>query len=154
MDTIQLQAAQGVAKVPRLYDLRAVDIATFISSIFAGAFLISRNFAALGDDDAARRTLVLGFLGLLPLAFLLILVPSSPKYDDLTRLAFQLGQAGIIHFAAVKVQGEALSKHRESGGLFYSRWRAAGISLLLLVLVLPILLGMLFFAARMLHRAI
>jgi hypothetical protein len=150
MESVQLQADQSVAKARRLYDLRAMDIGTALSSLFAGAFLISRNFAALGDQEAARKALVLGFVGLLALAFLLVLAPTSPRYDGLTRLAFQVGQVGIVHFAAVKVQGNAIEKHRASGGLFYSRWRAAGISLLLILLVFPILFGMYLFASKML----
>ena len=127
-----------------------MDIGTALSSLFAGAFLISRNFAALGDQEAARKALVLGFVGLLPLAFLLVLAPTS-RYDGLTRLAFQLGQAAIVHFAALKVQGGAIEKHRASGGLFYSRWRAAGISLLLILVVFPILFGMYLFATKLLR---
>lgn len=63
MESLQLQADQNVAKASRLYDLRAMDIGTTLSSLFAGAFLISRNFAALGDQEAARKALVLGLLG-------------------------------------------------------------------------------------------
>lgn len=69
----------------------------------------------------------------------------------MTRLAFQLGQAAIVHFAALKVQGGAIEKHRASGGLFYSRWRAAGISLLLILVVFPILFGMYLFATKLLR---
>ena len=154
METLQLQADQSVATARRLYDLRAMDIATTLSSVFAGAFLISRNFAALGDEDAARRALVLGFVALLPLAFLIVAIPTSPQYDALGRFAFQLGQAAIVHIAAVKVQGNAIRMHRETGGLFYSRWRAAGISVLLLLAVVPVLFGMLLFAAKLMHRSI
>lgn len=150
MESLRLEPDESVAKAPRLYDLRAMDIATVLSSLFAGAFLISRNFAALGNDEAARRALLIGFVGLLPLSFLLVLAPDSPRYDGLIRLAFQLGQAAIVHVAAVKFQGDAIKKHRASGGLFYSRWRAAGISLLLLVPLLPILFGMILFASKLL----
>jgi hypothetical protein len=151
MELLQLQPDQSVAKTPRLYDFRAMDIATILSSLFAGAFLISRNFAALGDHESARKALALGFVGLLPLAFLLAVAPTSPRYDGLTRLAFQLGQTAIVHFAAGRVQGNAIAKHRASGGLFYSRWRAAGISLLLILLVFPVLFGMYIFASKLLR---
>jgi len=40
METVQLQADQSVATARRLYDLRAIDIATTLSSVFAGAFLV------------------------------------------------------------------------------------------------------------------
>ena len=53
MELLQPQADQSVAKAPRLYDFRAMHIATILSSLFAGAFLISRNFAALGDHESA-----------------------------------------------------------------------------------------------------
>jgi hypothetical protein len=87
MEFPQPLAGQDFATPPRLYDLRAIDIATVLSSLFAGAFLISRNFTALGDDGAARKALVIGFAGLLPLSFLLVLAPQSPHYDGLMRLA-------------------------------------------------------------------
>jgi hypothetical protein len=150
MEFPQPQTEQAFATPPRLYDLRAMDIATVLSSLFAGAFLISKNFTALGNDDAARKALLIGFAGLLPLSFLLVLAPQSPHYDGLMRLVFQAGQAAIVHVAAVKLQGGAIEKHRSSGGLFYSRWRAAGISLLLLVPLVPVLFGMIFFASWLL----
>jgi hypothetical protein len=150
MESLQVETDQSLAKAPRLYDLRAMDIATVLSSLFAGAFLISRNFAALGNDDAARKALLIGFAGLLPLSFLLVLAPNSPRYDGLIHLMFQFGQAAIVHVAAIKSQGDAIKKHRTSGGLFYSRWRAAGISLLFLIPLLPILFGMILFASKLL----
>lgn len=87
---------------------------------------------------------------MLPLAFLLVLAPQSPRYDGLVRLVFQLGQAAIVHVAAVKFQGNAIKKHRSSGGLFSSRCRTAGISLLLLIPLVPVLFGMILFASKLL----
>jgi len=49
----------------------------------------------------------------------------------------------------VKIQGDAIRQHRESGGLYYWRWRAAGVSLLLIVLVLPIPVGRTLSAAKL-----
>ena len=63
MELLQSQADQSVAQARRLHDLRAMDIATILSSLFAGAFLISRNFAALGDHESARKASLSAWLG-------------------------------------------------------------------------------------------
>jgi hypothetical protein len=144
------QADQNVAKAPQLYDPRNRHCDHTLVSL-CDAFLISRNFAALGEHESARKALALGFVGLLPLAFFLVLVPASPRYDGVTRPAFQLRQVAIVHLSAVRVQGNAIAKHRVSGGLFYSRWRAAGISLLLILIIVPILFGMYLFASKLMR---
>jgi hypothetical protein len=125
----------------RLYDLRAIDIGTVLSSLFAGAFLISRNLSALGDREGARNALLGGFLGLIPLALLAYSITLPGRYDSLVRLGFQLGQAAIIHLIAIRVHGNALREHKESGGVFFSRWRAAGLSILLIPVVFVVFLG-------------
>ena len=55
MESPRLQLDQSVANTPRLYDLRAMAIATTLSPVFAGAFLISCKFAALSRGHRLGR---------------------------------------------------------------------------------------------------
>jgi len=126
---------------PRLYDLRGLDIGTFLGSWFAGGFLLSRNLRALGRTDAARNVLLIAFLSLVPLALLTYTIVVPEKYERLLAFTIQGAQVAIVHFAALRMHGAALSRHASSGGQFFSRWRAAGVSLLLLPVPLCVLLG-------------
>lgn len=59
LESRQIQTDETGAKVQRLYDVHSILIATLLASLFAGAFLIASNFAALGDG-AAEKALAAG----------------------------------------------------------------------------------------------
>jgi len=125
----------------RLYDLRAIDIATFLSSWFAGAFLLSRNLRALGRLDDARNVLLVGFLALFPLAFLLGFIVVPEAYERALSCAVQTAQVGLVHLTAKRLHAHDLESHAAAGGGFFSRWRAAGVALLLLPVAFAVFFG-------------
>jgi len=131
----QVQRAQQ--DPPRLYDVHSIDLATFLGSWFAGAILLSRNLQALGRVEDARSTLIVGFFGLIALAFAIYSIVVPERFDRLVGLAVQAAQVAAVHVLSTRTLGRSIERHRAAGGAFYSRWRAAGVS----VLVLPITIG-------------
>jgi hypothetical protein len=135
MDTY---AETGNAKPLRLYDVRAIEIATFLSSCFAGAYLLARNFKALGKPAKARNAIIFGFLGTVGLAFLAFSIVVPARAEGGVGFAIQTAQVLVLHFIAIRVNGRAIEKHRENTGKFFSRWRAVGVSILVLPVVAAI----------------
>jgi len=116
---------------PKLYSMAGIDVATFFGSWLAGAVLVSRNYRSLGEHDAARNALLLGVVSTLALAFVIysIVVPATARVDAHVILA---AQVAAVHLVVSWVQGDALESHASTGGEFFSRWRAFGVSLLVL----------------------
>lgn len=121
----------------RLYDLRAIEIATALSSVLGGAFLISRNLRALGEHDKARNTLIAGVVGMIVVTLIVLSIVLPHGTGRGGGLVIQAAQVVVVYLSASWLTGKAIKQHRASGATFYSRWRAVGVSLL----VLPIAAG-------------
>lgn len=115
----------------KLYSLGSIGLATFLATWFAGAVLISRNYSRLGNRRAARISILVGVLSIVPVIIAAFLIDYPEQYDAYLPAVFQGIQLGVISLIAKRLQGEALSAHEGKGGQFYSNWRAAGIALLL-----------------------
>ena len=126
---------------PKLYSIGGIDIATFLCSWFAGAFLIARNYHQFGKPESARNALLLGFAGIVCLSFAVFSVVVPERYEQALSAAIQGIQVLMVHLLAKRLQGRALSNHVELGGTFYSRWRAAGVAVLLLPVVLALMVA-------------
>lgn len=124
----------------KLYSIASIGLATFLASWLAGAVLISRNYARLGNRRAACVSILFGVLGLVLLLVAVFSIEVPPQYETYMPVAFQGIQIGVISMIAIRLQGEALSTHERKGGQLYSNWRAAGIALLLLPVVIAFLL--------------
>ncbi len=124
----------------KLYSLGSIGLATLLASWFAGAVLISRNYARLDKRRASRISILLGILSLVPLLFAVFLIEVPQQYETYMPVVFQGIQIGVISMIAKRLQGEAFSAHEEKGGQFYSNWRAAGIALLLAPVAVVLLL--------------
>lgn len=119
----------------KLYDRSSIVIATVLGSPLAGGWLMALNYRRLGDRSTFRTCLILSFLGtagLMALGFLLPeRIPSAP-----------FAIAGIFAMAGIaKLQAPQLDQHRVRGGQLASRWKAAGVGLLFLVLISLIAVG-------------
>jgi len=126
---------------PKLYSIAAIDLATFLSSWLAGAFLLASNYRRFGDNPAARKALLIGFLSLVALVLVggTIVVPE--RFAKAEQFVYQAVQVGVIHLIARRLQGTAIANHKAAGGKLYSRWRAAGIALLLLPVALIVIVA-------------
>ena len=122
-----------------MYSASQVAWTTFLGTPFAGAWLLADNDRAAGRPDAAKRTLLLGFVFTLAMFAVGFMLPASfPGY--FMGIATTLGMRGwarMRHADWVKAHAEPLPR----GGL-----RAFGIAMACLGVVFALLLG-LFFAA-------
>ena len=128
----------------KLYSASSIGVATFFGSWLAGAVLISQNYRRLGDPDAARNALVVGIASTVALILFTFSIVVPPTAERALAHGLQAAQVAVIHLVLSKVQGAALKSHASAGGEFFSRWRALGISLLLLPAALGIGLGLAF----------
>ena len=124
-----------------LYSLGAIDWATALGSILAGAFLLYRNYrsidaadrARISVADRARTTVIFGLIGF---GVILLCVWLEPESWHLPRGLYQLAQVAVVHWYVKSTHGEFLSAHETAGGRFYSNWRAAGIAMIIALLIL------------------
>lgn len=115
---------------PRLYSISAIDVATAFGSWLAGAVLISRNYSRLGDLDAARNAILVGIGATLALAAVVLSIPVPESGERALGYGVQGTQVAVVHLLASRLQRASLDSHAAAGGEFYSRWRALGVSLL------------------------
>ncbi len=143
-DAIQSDDEQGTvnsfaSERPKLYTVAAIDLATFLSSWLAGAFLMASNYRRFGNFTAARTTLLIGVLGLVIFIFVDYMIVLPERFHPLAWLVGKVIRVGGIHIAARRLQGAAISNHEAAGGALFSPWRAVGISILLIPVALAIL---------------
>ncbi len=107
---------------PTLYSARQVSVAAFIGSAFGGGWLMSRCFAAIGDQ-AQRKMSIFGSL----LLTVIIGVGAMWLPTDFSNTPIPLITVGIFaawyHFKLESV----FAAHREDGGAQASWWKTIGI---------------------------
>jgi len=126
---------------PRLYSISSIDIATFFGSWLAGSILISRNFTRLGNHDSGRNAILLGIASSVALVLVTLSIVVPEGAERALRHRIQAAQVAVIHLIVKRVQGAALTSHAAGGGEFFSRWRAFGVSLLVIPGALALFLG-------------
>ncbi|MGZ3916215.1 MAG: hypothetical protein ACXVBT_15760 [Flavisolibacter sp.] len=124
----------------KFYNERAVLLATFLGGPLAGAWLMASNFKAMGETVRATRTWVLAVMALV-LVFLLSLIPSL---DKIPAISYSFAFCWTARFLTRKYQGPQIQLHQENGGQFYTTWRAVGIGLIGMAVVIVIILVLLF----------
>ncbi len=138
MHEIAMQTGNEVRPAYQLYSRRAIALATFFGSVIAGVFLIGSNLKKLDRSEEVLQAYVFGVITLGTLIVLAIKIPSLDKVPD---TLFHLVQLGVIELYAYLKIGPDLKEHDEHKGIFYSNWRAIGISLLVLPLVTASIFG-------------
>ncbi len=121
----------------RFYNLRAIVIGTFIGGPFAGAYLSASNFKMIGEHGKAIRTWVLAVV----LFAIIIFMSLIPGLENIPALVYSFVFCMTAYYAAKHWQGSRLLNHLEARGTFYSTWRAVGVSVIFLLLMLGLILG-------------
>jgi len=126
-----------VAEGGRLFSEGQVMLSTFLGTLIAGGLLMRANYRTLGQEGKGRNALLLGVVGTV-----VISVACSFVGEILPDFA-----VAIIHIAIVgnwykKAQGHEFRRHAESGGETESSWKAAGIGLVIGVLVFCVFLSL------------
>lgn len=110
----------------RFFSQKAITIATYFGGPLAAGYLVNKNYEVLEQPDNARKSLIIGIISTI-LVFAGIFSIPEAIIDKIPNALIPLIYTGIIYLLVERFQGESLKKHKESGGEFYSGWRAAGI---------------------------
>ena len=139
-DTSIAPAALDYAAQPTtqqaLYSPQAVGLATFLGSPIAGGIIMAMNYRRLGRLASGRIAIVGGLIATAALVGLGFALPEhSPAF--LTAILPFL----VMFQVAKQLQGEAVERHRRSGGKIASMWKASAIGLGCLLALMAIVIA-------------
>ena len=113
--------------LPSLYSLTSVGVATFLGSILAGGYMVTSNYLALGEKQAAK-TIAFGTT-LIILIWLVISLQMSGA--SLTVMfAINFGQVILALVITHQLQGEMFKSYEAMGGQYYSMLRTIGVAVI------------------------
>ena len=118
----------------KLYSSKAISLATFLGGPLAAGYLVSENFKALNKNAEARISLVSGVLVTIFIFSILFLLPEK-TLNYIPRQVIPLIYTGIVWVIVEWTQGEYLKEHEEKANTFFSKWRAAGIGFISLLII-------------------
>lgn len=118
----------------KLFSTIAISLTTFICGPFAGVYMLSRNFKGLGNNHAARNTMIIGMIASALFIIGFFILPdniTSKIPGSLISLVF----AGIITAFTYSRQGNDLSEHKRKNFPFF-KWRVLGVGLISILVTL------------------
>lgn len=125
-----------------LYKVSGVGIATFLGTPIAGGLLMSRNFKRLGNEAAARKTLILSVMGTIAVFVLAFFIPEN---IDVPGSALAAPQLVLMIMLTKQLQEKDIKQHEEAGGIMASNWKALGIAMLVVLAILVLATPFVFF---------
>ena len=121
-------------EIKRFYSQRAITIATYFGGPLAAGFLVKKNYETLEQPDNARKSLIIGIVSTILIFAGIFSIPEE-IIDKIPNALIPLIYTGIIYLIVERVQGESLKNHKESGGEFYSGWKAAGVGAIAMLIL-------------------
>jgi hypothetical protein len=125
----------------KLYTTGWVGFATYVGGPLAGAFLMSKNFKELGQEDHAANTLKIGVVATLLIFGGLVLVPEA-VLDKLPNSLLPIVYTAVIYKFMVQYQEKDIEKHLKEKGAKQSGWKATGIAILALLISMAYFFGL------------
>ena len=117
------------------YSQRAILIATFFGSPLAAGILVRKNYINLGKDKEGLYALLIGIIATILLFIGIFAIPEEIM-DKIPDVAIPFIYTGIIYLIVERIQGQELRIHKESKGNFYSAWKAAGIGVISMIVLI------------------
>jgi hypothetical protein len=136
---------EGVAEPGRpaykLYSVASAVLATFLGSPVAGGIVLAINYKRLGQSAAAIHAVVWSTVITATIIAAAMFLP-----DDLPvpNGALVVPQLIAMYYAAKSLQARDLDTHQRRGGRMASAWAAAGIGVLVGVVLAVLFLGVIF----------
>lgn len=118
----------------KFHSQAAIVIATYIGGPLAAGYLIKKNYDTLGQHENAKKSLIIGVISMVLLVVSIFSVPEHIM-SKIPNAIIPLAYTGIILLIVEKIQGAKLKEHKESGGEFHSRWKAAGAGVASLLVI-------------------
>lgn len=119
----------------KVYTLAQIGLATYIGGPLAAGYLMNVNFKTLGKPKKAEKAIVLGILFTILLFAVIFSVPENIM-DKVPRFLIPLIYTSIVYFLVEKYQGQELRSLAENKDSLYSIWRAIGIGIVSLAILL------------------
>lgn len=126
--------AQEFKQKQRTYTVGQIGVCTFLSGPIAGGWMLSKNYAAFGEEDKSRAALMYTGLGIIALCALLPFVP-----ENFPSSAIPAAYTGAVGYVAYTDKENIETFTRQS------HWKAFGLSLVSLVIFL-VLIGIALYA--------
>jgi hypothetical protein len=126
--------ASGEVPEFKLYSPGQAALAAFLGTPAAGLYLVSVNRRRLGKDASATNTLIVGLFTTAALLVAAFLLP-----DALGRVLPIAALVAVAQYA--KQDAPAFNAHLSRGGKKESSWKAAGIGVASMVVVLAVAVG-------------
>jgi len=114
----------------KLYNIKAVVIATLFGTPLAGGYLMARNYIHLGNKKNAKRTL------LCTLLVVTITYVFGNLFPNIHPFVVTMPELLAMMHGMKMLQGDALKIHQGNNGKFESCWRAFGISLVIMIVII------------------
>jgi len=126
------------------YKISGIGIATFFGSLIAGGYLAAYNLKALGRHHEARNVMITTIVAS---ALIVIVSYTLPSRFNIPGVAAGIVQTMIMVQFSKKWFGYDIASHITNHGKMYSNWKAFGISMLFLLLLLGIIILIAYFIA-------
>jgi hypothetical protein len=121
----------------KIYSKNWIVAGALLGGPMAGAFFLSQNFKAFGEENKSRKTLIIGGLVMLGLLLIVTFVPEAGQFG---RLAAIMPVIMTNHFANF-YQKNKIDEHEKAGGKMQEWWRVLGITLLILLITFILVLA-------------
>ncbi len=122
----------------KLYSAGSIALATFFGSPVAGGIVMAINYRRLGRLVAAVHAVVWTVVFSAAIITVAMVLPDDVHIPN---SAFVVPQIVAMYFLAASLQGRDIEEHQRRGGLRASAWGAAGIGVLVGVVIVAILFG-------------
>lgn len=119
----------------KLYSQTAISIATYFGGPLAAGILTRRNFINLGKEQLGKNALIIGIISTMLLFVGIFSIPQN-IIDKIPNIIIPLFYTIIINLVVDKYQGSNLKEHKQKNRPFYSVWKATGIGIICMLILL------------------
>lgn len=116
------------------YSQKAIGIATFIGGPIAAGYLIRENYKALDETEKGNNILIISIIATIALFALIFSIPEH-IIDKIPKVIIPAIYTSTIVFWVEQTFGATFKQHEENKYTFFSRWRAAGIGAVSLLIL-------------------
>lgn len=129
----------------KLFSQKAITIATYFGGPAAAGYLVKKNYESYDQENKGKKAFIIGIISTLLIFAGIFSIPEH-IIDKIPNAVIPAIYTGIIYLIVEKIQGQWLKEHKESGGEFYSGWKATGIGAIFMVILLVLIMGTAFIA--------
>lgn len=124
----------------KLFSQRSIGIATFFGGPAAAGYLVKKNYEAYNQEDNGKKAFIIGIISTILIFAGIFSIPEH-ILDKIPNAVIPAIYTAIIYLIVEKIQGNRIKEHKDSGGEFYSGWKATGIGAVFMVILLAMIAG-------------